>query len=96
MEVSDWVHTCHDMNKITGFVTSIEGEEISVCVTIPANYGMICIDKKDVWLADDTIWLDDIPILIDLSLMIRDKEWFGKWRDELALWKSIDEVDTLF
>lgn len=96
MKLSDWVHTCHNMNKITGYITDVTDEDITICVTIPHNYGTIIMNRNDVWLADETIWMDDIPTMIDLSLMIRDREWFQHWLKEMSLWKSIEEVDSLF
>lgn len=96
MKVSDWVNTCHNLNKITGFVTDISADQVTICVTIPKNYGHIMVKREEAWLADDSIWMDDIPTMIDLSLMIRDKEWFQKWIKELSMWKSVEEVDLLF
>lgn len=96
MRVSDWVHTCHNMNKITGYITDLSYEQVTICVTIPRNYGNITVNRRDAWMADDTIWMDDIPAMIDLSLMTRDKEWFRHWMKELSMWKSVEEVDMLF
>ncbi|KKX52427.1 hypothetical protein [Brevibacillus borstelensis] len=96
MRVSDWVHTCHNMNKITGYITNIFHDRIDICVTIPRGYGNISVNRRDAWLADDTIWMDDIPAMIDLSLMIRDKEWFDHWMKEMSLWKSVQIADSLF
>lgn len=96
MKVSDWIHTCHNMNKITGFITEINGNEVIVFVTIPQGYGSITLKLADIWPADETIWMDDIPTMIDLSLKTRDKEWFQKWMKEMSLWKSVEEVDRMF
>lgn len=93
MRLSDWVHTCHNMNKITGFVIGFADDQILINVTIPKDYGVIAVNQKDVLPADDTIWLDDIPSLIDLALMIRDREWFQKWVRELSMWMSVEELN---
>lgn len=93
MRIGDWVHTCHDMNKITGFIIDKDSQDVTIQVTIPDGYGVIKMPQDEVWTADDTIWLDDIPALIDLSLQLRDREWFEKWLYELSLWKPIGELN---
>lgn len=79
------------MNKITGFLLDVDEDKLTIQVTIPANYGTIVMDSKGVWSSDDTIWPDDIPVLIDLSLAMRDRNWFDKWRYELSLWRPVDQ-----
>ncbi|MDY7222070.1 hypothetical protein [Halalkalibacterium halodurans] len=92
MRISDWAHTVHNRNKITGFVTRINGDEVTLQVTEPKGYGSIKIDKKEIIKSSEAIWLDDIPSLIDLSLAIKDQEWFNKWVSELRKWKRVEEV----
>jgi len=92
MGIGDWVHTCHKMNKITGFVTNISSDSVTIHVTIPLNYGILTLPRADVWEGSDTIWMDDIPTLIDLSLMIRDEQWFKQWLHELSLWRPVNSV----
>jgi hypothetical protein len=92
MRPSDWIYSVHNNNKITGFITHMDDLEVIVQVTIPSNYGTINLLVESVWLTDEHIWMDDIPTLIDLSLQIRDREWFEKWRHELSLWKPISEI----
>lgn len=92
MKVSDWIHTNHNMKKITGFVIDINESRVAIYVTIPKNYGALVMNQNDVWLADESIWMDDIPTLIDLSLMIGDREWFEKWTKELSMWKEVEKV----
>lgn len=92
MDISEWVHTCHNMNKITGFITEINNEQATIFVTIPKNYGEINVKLKDLIPGSTIIWLDDIPTLIDLSLVTQDKDWFIKWTNELRLWKPINTI----
>lgn len=92
MEVSDWVNTSHNMNKITGFITDTDETSITVFVTIPKNYGVLRIRKTDAWLAGNTVWYDDIPTMIDLALDLKDKEWFDYWTYELSLWTTPEKV----
>lgn len=68
MKIGDWVKTYHNSNKITGFVTDLTDDIVTVFVTIPKNYGEIQVKKKDIWLADNVIGPDEVLMLIDLSL----------------------------
>jgi hypothetical protein len=90
LNIGEWVHTCHNMNKITGYIVGVNANEVTVFATIPKNYGEITLRKSEVWLADNTIWMDDIPALIDLSLTLKDKDWFEKWVNEMSLWKTVN------
>jgi hypothetical protein len=92
MEIGNWVHTSHNMHKITGFVIGKGNSTIMIQVTIPRNYGSIMVPFEEAWLSDDCVWMDDIPFLIDLSLKIKDEEWFNKWTYELSLWKPVGDV----
>ncbi len=94
MKVNDWVNGSYNRQQITGFIMGIDKQHATVYVTTP-NYGPIVVPLDDIWEADSTIWPDDIPALIDLSLAIRDKEWFQKWVHELSLWKPVEEVGFL-
>jgi hypothetical protein len=96
LKVSDWVHAFDGAEKLTGFVVAFAPGRVVIQTTIPKNYGAVIVPTEDVMPADDTIWLDDIPALIDLALMIRDREWFQKWVHELSMWKSVEEINHLF
>lgn len=67
MQVSDWVHTNHNMNKITGFIESIEGQSITIFVTIPSNYGTIVMNNADICMGDDLY----TPFMQSLCTLVR-------------------------
>lgn len=91
MDTGDWVFTTHEGNKITGFVTGIENEYVDILVTVPRDYGTISMPMAKVWNNNEIlISPDDIPSLIDLSLLFKDKEWFKHWVHELSLWKPVE------
>jgi uncharacterized protein YkvS len=92
VKVSDWVHTVHNQNKITGFITAINDNKVNVFVTIPKEYGEIEVLTNDIIESNNRVWMDDIPSIIDLSIQIRDKEWFEKWTNEMRKWKKVNEV----
>lgn len=96
MKLGDWIFTAHNGNKITGFITDFENGKASIHVTIPKNYGSVQMDISEIYLHNDpVIWMDDIPSLIDLSLQIKDEEWFRKWVHELSIWKPASELENL-
>ncbi|MNC46575.1 hypothetical protein D3C75_955990 [compost metagenome] len=96
MNVGDWVFAVHEGNKITGFLAGICDELASVFVTIPQGYGMITMPLKELGSHNEpVVWLDDIPALIDLSLDVRDREWFNQWVYELLLWKPAAAIRDL-
>lgn len=90
MNVGDWVHLPHNGEKTTGFILGVSGLEIEIQVTIPNNK-IIKVPKDILILGSSTIWMDDIPVLIDLALLIRDEEWFRHWVYEMSLWRPIEE-----
>lgn len=96
MKLGEWVFTVHEENKITGFVTKINDDQVDIFVTIPKGYGSITKPVSKVWDHNETvIWMDDIPALIDLSLQIKDEEWFRKWAHELSLWRPASKLENL-
>ncbi|NWL87566.1 MULTISPECIES: hypothetical protein [unclassified Paenibacillus] len=98
MDLGDWIFTAHNGNKITGFITDMAGDWVDIFVTIPQRYGTITRPISEVWTHDDkdvVLSPDDIPALIDLSLQIKDEEWFRKWAHELSLWRPASELENL-
>lgn len=91
IKVGDWVFTSHEGNKITGFVATMPTDRVDIIVTIPKGYEPITMPISDVWTHDNVVLSpDDIPTLIELSLMLNDEEWFRKWTYELSLWKPVE------
>lgn len=88
----DWVHACHNMNKVTGYVVGFHDDGVVVQTTIPKGYGVVVLPVSELIPGSEVIWMDDIPTLIDLSLQLRDREWFEKWRYEMSLWKPVGDV----
>ncbi|MNW64339.1 hypothetical protein D3C74_426180 [compost metagenome] len=98
MNVGDWVYGVHNGNKITGFIKGITGDLVDIIVTIPRKYEAITKPVSEVWVHDGkdiVLSPDDIPVLIDLSLQIKDEEWLRKWTYELSLWRPATELDNL-
>jgi hypothetical protein len=88
MNVGDWVHTMHGNNKITGFITNFEDKMVIIFVTIPKDYGVIMVNKNFTLKPNLLIHPKDLPSLIDLSLDIKDREWFITLVRELKLWNT--------
>lgn len=85
IQVGDWVHAIHLRTKVTGYVVDLYASCIEVYVTLPArygekhgNFGLMTFDKYSVLKADEAPYPDDLHDLIDLTLQLRDKEWFNK------------------
>lgn len=84
IEVGEWVQANHLKTKVTGYVVEIYGSCIEVYVTLPKNYGqrhgtfgLMTFDKYNVAKADEAPSPDDRHDLIDLTLQLRDREWFN-------------------
>lgn len=85
MKVSDWIHAYHSVGEITGFITEMSSDMLTVFVTIPSGIGEIQIKRASAWLAEKHIQMQDIPSLLDLSLLTKDKEWFEELRTDLSM-----------
>ncbi|WP_068786630.1 hypothetical protein [Paenibacillus phocaensis] len=91
MIVGDWAFALHEGTKITGYVTGINSGQVDLFVTNPKGYGPVTMPVSEVGIhGAPVVWPDDIPAMIDLSLMIRDEDWFRHWMYELSLWKPIE------
>lgn len=92
MNIGDWVHFLHQGQKHTGFILEAAEHESEVQITIPKDCGIVKVATIELIPGDSVIWMDDIPVMIDLSLKIRDEQWFIHWVHELSLWKPIETL----
>ncbi|WP_099301892.1 hypothetical protein [Bacillus sp. Marseille-P3800] len=92
VRVSEWVHTVHGDRKVTGFITSVTGSEVTIKVTEPRWCNYLTLDRNKIIEADESKYLDDIPVLIDLALWTRDKKWFEDLLYEKSLWRAVEDV----
>lgn len=96
MNVGEWVSGVYKGHKYKGFLLADNGDHKLIQSTIPAHFGIINVQGDDVWTDGEVIISpDDIPTLIEVSLAIRDKEWFMKWTHELSLWRPVSEINML-
>lgn len=99
MQIGEWVHFGYNKSFVSGFITDTKVDTVRVKTVyymdsisivyrnddVETSLSVCCVQSK-------CIHPDDLPILIDLSLQMNDKEWFNELMYELSLWRSPSEV----
>jgi len=96
MKEGDWVSLgLFSEGELVGFITTIKWDYFTICATKPYKR------KKDLKVDMDypfnmynDIIMDDafFESIIDISLLLKDKEWFMELTEDYALWKSLGAV----
>ncbi|MEV2910639.1 hypothetical protein ABNF65_19000 [Paenibacillus larvae] len=96
MHVGDWVSLAYKGEITRGFILRISESEVKIQATTtlhgPRVLEVITVPKEDIWPIEYILSPEDIPDMIELALMTKDKEWFQFLVHELGLWRPVGEV----
>ncbi|AQZ48376.1 hypothetical protein ERICIV_02233 [Paenibacillus larvae subsp. larvae] len=96
MHVGDWVSLAYKGEITRGFILRKSESEVKIQVTSTLHGAraseIITVPEGDTWPIEYILSPEDIPDMIELALMTKDKEWFQFLVHELGLWRPVGEV----